>query len=115
MATATTSACADCWKQAANGHPPVHDACLTAIRAERRAARRFWIRINPAGCVTGSVYPSALKTDTTDGAHKEFTPRAADRRRETAEGWRHERVDGDEWNRRAKPCFTGHCRHRATA
>lgn len=111
MAT-VTAACADCWKSAAQGLPPVHDACRTAIRDERRAARRFWIRINPAGCVEGSVYPSALKTDTAEDAHKEFTPRAADRRRETAQGWRHERISHDEWKRRAEPCLTGRCAHR---
>lgn len=104
--TTATAACADCWKFAAQGLWPVHDTCIKAIRDERRAARRFWIRIHPSGCVIGSVYPSALKADTADAAHKEFTPRAADRRRETAEGYRHERITHDEWKRRAEPCLT---------
>lgn len=73
---------------------------------------RFWIRIDPDGCVTGSVYPSALTADTAAAAHKEFTSRVADRRRETAQGWRHERIGRDEWQRRARPCLTGTCTHR---
>ncbi|MEU6925505.1 hypothetical protein [Streptomyces sp. NPDC046631] len=73
--------------------------------------REFWIRINPAGCVTGSVlgnYVGPLVED----AHKEFTPRIADRRKEAATGWRHELIGHDEWTRRAQPCLTGRCQHR---
>jgi len=71
----------------------------------------FWIRIAPTGCVEGSVYASALKADSSEEAHREFTPRVGDRRRETQEGWRHDRVERDEWKRRAKPCLMGECRH----
>lgn len=88
-----------------------HPACLTAIRAERLAARTFWIRINPQGCVEGSAlgeYVGPLAED----AHKEFTPRVRDRRREAAEGYRHELVGHDEWKRRAEPCLLGNCQHR---
>ena len=72
----------------------------------------FWIRRNPTGCVTGSVrveYVGLL----TDDAHKEFTPRIADRRREAAEGWRHELMTRDEWDRHAKPCLLRQCNHAA--
>ncbi|MEU9849304.1 hypothetical protein [Streptomyces sp. NPDC047985] len=74
------------------------------------ANREFWIRINPTGCVTGSVlagYAGQLAED----AHKEFTPRIADRRKEAAAGWRHELIGHDEWTRRARPCLTGQCNH----
>lgn len=74
----------------------------------------FWIRIAPNGCVTGSVYASMVG-DLQEDAHKEFTPKVADRRREASEGWRHERVDRAEWQRRARPCLLGECQHRLTA
>jgi hypothetical protein len=113
-----TTACADCREMAANrpwvfralGHPD----CVAAIRAERLAARKFWIRINPQGCVTGSAlgeYVGALAED----AHKEFTPKVRDRRREAAEGWRHELVGHAEWKQRAEPCLRGQCQHRKAA
>ncbi|MEU3613420.1 hypothetical protein ABZ725_14050 [Streptomyces sp. NPDC006872] len=72
----------------------------------------FWIRIDPQGCVTGSVredYIGALAED----AHREFTPRVADRRREAAEGWRHELVSPAEFDARAKPCLLRQCDHRS--
>jgi hypothetical protein len=72
----------------------------------------FWIRIDPKGCVIGSVYASVLETDDARGAHKEFTETVADREREIAEGYRHERVERPEWQRRAKPCLLGQCQHR---
>jgi hypothetical protein len=70
----------------------------------------FWIRIAPTGCVYGSAleeYVGPLAED----AHKEFTPKVADRRREAAEGWRHELVGRDEWKRRAEPCLRNRCNH----
>lgn len=70
----------------------------------------FWIRIAPTGCVYGSVHEESVGALAED-AHKEFTPRIADRRREAAEGWRHELVGRDEWKRRAEPCFRGRCTH----
>lgn len=70
----------------------------------------FWIRIAPTGCVYGSVHEESVGQLAED-AHKEFTPRIADRRREAAEGWRHELVGRDEWKRRAEPCFMGRCSH----
>jgi hypothetical protein len=70
----------------------------------------FWIRINPSGCVTGSVRESFVGRLTED-AHKEFTPRVADRRREAAEGWRHELIGRSDWTRRAEPCIRGRCGH----
>jgi len=76
--------------------------------------REFWIRINPEGCVTGSVlaaYVGRLAED----AHKEFTPRIADRRKEAATGWRHELIGRDEWTRRALPCLTSKCSHALSA
>lgn len=70
----------------------------------------FWIRINPAGCITGSVLESHVGPLAED-AHKEFTPRIADRRREASTGWRHELIDHAEWMRRAEPCISGRCNH----
>jgi len=110
------SACAECREMAANrawvlralGHPH----CVKAIRAERIAARRFWIRINPQGCVEGSVYADALGEDSTQGAHAEFVPDRPTRLYEAAQGWRHERVDHAEWKRRAEACLLGDCQHR---
>lgn len=110
-----TTVCADChemavsraWVLRALGHPD----CLAAIRGERQAARTFWIRIAPDGCVHGSAlaeYVGPLAED----AHKEFTPRIADRRREAAQGWRHKLVGHAEWKRRAEPCLRGQCSHR---
>ncbi|WP_109000833.1 hypothetical protein [Streptomyces rishiriensis] len=72
----------------------------------------FWIRINPQGCVDGSVHEEYVGPLAED-AHKEFTPRVADRRREAAQGWRHELVGRDEWDRRAKPCLLNQCSHRS--
>ena len=117
MSTAT-KVCADCremltsraWALRALGH----SECVAAIRAEQLAARRFWIRINPRGCVEGSAlgdYVGPLAED----AHKQFTPRVRDRRREAAEGYRHELVGHDEWKRRAEPCLRGQCQHRKQA
>ncbi|MDR3083428.1 MAG: hypothetical protein LBV60_21340 [Streptomyces sp.] len=70
----------------------------------------FWIRIDPRGCVVGSVYASVVG-DLAGGAHKRFTSKAADRRREASEGYRHERVERDEWQRRARPCLLRECSH----
>lgn len=70
----------------------------------------FWIRIDPTGCVDGSIHEEIVGPLAED-AHKEFTPRVADRRREAALGWRHELVTRAEWNRRAKPCLLRQCRH----
>lgn len=72
--------------------------------------REFWIRINPAGCVTGSAREDFVGPLAED-AHKEFTPRVADRRREAREGWQHELIGRTEWERRAKPCILGRCDH----
>ena len=72
----------------------------------------FWIRIDPAGCVFGSVREDFVGSLAED-AHKEFTPKVADRRREAAEGWRLELVGRNEWDRRAKPCLMGECDHLA--
>lgn len=72
--------------------------------------REFWIRINPEGCVTGSVLADYVGQLTED-AHKEFTPRVADRRKEATAGWRHELVKYDEWTRRAQPCLVRQCSH----
>jgi len=72
----------------------------------------FWIRINPQGCVEGSVYASFLNEDSAQGAHAEFVPERATRLYEAAHGWRHERVDRAEWERRAEPCLRGDCQHR---
>ncbi|MEV6165764.1 hypothetical protein AB0L71_28395 [Streptomyces sp. NPDC052052] len=77
--------------------------------------REFWIRIDPTGCVTGSVRESAVGPLAED-AHKEFTPRIANRRKEAAAGWRHELIGRDEWTRRAEPCLLGRCgHHKATS
>lgn len=72
----------------------------------------FWIRIAPTGCVYGSVHEEYVGPLAED-AHKEFTPRIADRRREAAEGWRHELVGHEDWDRRAKPCLLNKCSHRS--
>lgn len=73
----------------------------------------FWIRIAPNGCVFGSVLEDAVGPLAED-AHKEFTPRVADRRREAAQGWRHELVGREEWERRAEPCLRSQCAHHGT-
>ncbi|MFD7861813.1 hypothetical protein [Streptomyces sp. NPDC059783] len=78
------------------------------------ATRTFWIRISPQGCVTGSALGDFIGPLVED-AHKEFTPRVADRRREAAEGWRHELIGRAEWQRRAEPCLRGLCGHRKAA
>lgn len=78
------------------------------------ATREFWIRINPQGCVTGSVLESSVGPLAED-AHKEFTTRVADRRREAGEGWRHELVSHGEWIQRAEPCISGRCQHRGSS
>jgi hypothetical protein len=70
----------------------------------------FWIRIRPGGHVEGSVLADAVGQLQED-AHREFTPRVADRRREAAEGWRHELVNPGEWDRRALLCLRGQCNH----
>lgn len=71
----------------------------------------FWIRINPQGCAVGSVYASSLGEDSTEGAHAEFVPDRPTRLYEAAHGWRHERVDKAEWQRRAADCLYGDCDH----
>lgn len=70
----------------------------------------FWIRIDPAGCVVGSVREDHVGPLAED-AHKEFTPRVRDRRREAAEGYSHELVSHAEWKRRAEPCLRRRCEH----
>jgi hypothetical protein len=75
----------------------------------------FWIRINPQGCVEGSVYASYLAESSTEGAHAEFVPDRPTRLYEAAHGWRHENVDRAEWKRRAEPCLLGDCQHRQAA
>jgi hypothetical protein len=88
-----------------------HDTCRAAIRAERLAARRFGIRIDPSGCVIGSTY--AGQHDTADKIHRQFTPGAADRHREREQGWRHEVITHAEWKARAEACVSGECEHHA--
>jgi hypothetical protein len=88
-----------------------HPECVKAIRAEQQAARRFWIRINPQGCVEGSALGEYVGSNIED-AHKQFTPRVRDRKRETAEGYRHVLVAYAEWKQRAEPCLLGKCEHR---
>jgi hypothetical protein len=118
MTKQTKAPCEECREMAANrawvlralGHPE----CVAAIRAEQLAARTFWIRINPQGCVEGSAlgeYVGPLVED----AHKQFTPRVRDRRREASEGYRHELIGHDEWKRRAEACLLGKCQHRTKA
>lgn len=72
--------------------------------------RMFWIRIDPNGCVYGSVLEEAVGR-LVDDAHKQFTPKVADRRREAREGWTHELVDSPTWDARAKPCLMRECDH----
>ncbi|MCX5137642.1 hypothetical protein OOK06_36855 [Streptomyces sp. NBC_00340] len=69
-----------------------------------------WIRIAPDGCVHGSVLEDYVGPLTED-AHKQFTPKVADRRAEAAEGWRHELVSNSEWKQRAERCLRGKCGH----
>jgi hypothetical protein len=74
----------------------------------------FWLRIDPAGCVDGSVREDAVGQLAED-AHKVFTPRVVDRRREAAAGWRVELVDRARFDA-IRPCLYGRCEHgRATA
>lgn len=112
----TSTVCPDCremqtnraWVLRALGHPN----CLAAIEAEKRAARKFWVRYNPQGCAEGSAlagYVGPLAED----AHKQFTPRVRDRRREAAEGYTHVLLTADEWDTKARPCLLGQCEHRA--
>ena len=109
-----TAVCGDCREIQTNRSCLLnalgHDDCVKAIRAEQLAARKFWIRIAPDGCVHGSALGEYVGTLAED-AHKEFTPRVKDRRREAAEGWRHELVGHDEWKRRAEPCLLRKCGH----
>lgn len=72
-----------------------------------------WIRIAPNGCIRGSVHEDFVGQLAED-AHKEFTPLIKDRRREATEGWRHELISLDEWDRRARACLTGRCQHNTT-
>jgi hypothetical protein len=46
-----------------------------------------------------------------DDAHREFTPKVADRRREAAAGWRHELVDRARWDAEVVQCLRGRCTH----
>lgn len=70
----------------------------------------FWIRIAPHGHVRGCA-DAELVGLLVEDAHKEFTPLVADRRREAAEGWRHELLTPAEWDERAKPCLLHTCDH----
>jgi hypothetical protein len=114
-----TVPCGKCREMAANRSWVLralgHTDCVQAMRDERLAAMRFWIRINPQGCVTGSVYATALGEDSAEGAHAEFVPDRPTRLYEAAHGWRHERVDRAEWKRRAEACLVGECTHQAVA
>lgn len=118
MTSQTSNACAECREMAANRawllRTLGHKDCVAAIRAEQLAARTFWIRIHPSGCVTGSALGEHVGPLAED-AHKEFTPRVVDRRREATEGYRHELVGHDEWKRRAELCLRGQCQHRKQA
>jgi hypothetical protein len=89
-----------------------HTECVAAIKAERRAARRFWVRFNPGGCAEGSVLAECVGP-LAEEAHKRFTPKVRDRRREAAEGYRYELLGPAEWDAKAKPCLMGQCEHRA--
>lgn len=71
---------------------------------------KFWIRISPRGCVTGSVLGESYASDLE--AHEYFTPSREERMEEIRRGWRHELVDASEWDMRAKPCLRGVCAHR---
>lgn len=74
----------------------------------------FWLRIDPSGCVDGSVREDTVGQLAED-AHRVFTPHVADRRREAAAGWRHELVDGAGFDA-IEPCLYGRCEHgKATA
>lgn len=114
--TTTATVCAGCREmyrtRARELHVLGHPECKAALRAEREAALTFWIRINPDGCVQGSVYTSAVDEDSVQGAHAEFVPDRPTRLYEAAHGWRHERVNRAEWKRRAEPCLLGDCEHR---
>jgi hypothetical protein len=70
----------------------------------------FWARIDPSGCVAGTARTESVGF-LPDDAHKEFTPRIADRRREAAEGWRHELMSRAQWEQRALPCLRSKCGH----
>ncbi|MFD7622080.1 hypothetical protein, partial [Streptomyces sp. NPDC059802] len=70
------------------------------------STRTFWIRINPQGHIEGSVHGEYVGPLAED-AHKQFTPRVRDRRREAAEGYQHELVTRDEWSQRAELCLLG--------
>lgn len=68
-----------------------------------------WVRFDPAGCATGSLYGD-LATTIAD-AHKEFTPLKRDRDRETRAGYRHELLTQERWDT-VRPCLSGRCGHR---
>ncbi|MFK4869035.1 hypothetical protein ACI3K4_27855 [Streptomyces sp. CSMPJR101] len=113
------TACGACREMAANRAWVLralgHKDCIEAIRAERLAARRFWIRINPQGCVVGSALAEYVGEDSVEGAHAEFVPDRPTRLYEAAHGWRHERVSHAEWKQRAEGCLMGDCHHREAA
>lgn len=106
--------CADCREMQANrpwvlrvlGHP----VCLAAIKAERRAVRKFWVRYDPKGHAEGSLL-AGMVGPLAEDAHKHFTPRVRDRRREAAEGYTHLLLTSDEWDTKARPCLLGDCGH----
>lgn len=73
----------------------------------------FWLRLAPTGCAHGSVRVDSVGL-LPDDAHREFTPKVADRRREAAEGWRHVLAGHAEFDA-AVPCLRGRCSHPAIA
>jgi hypothetical protein len=75
--------------------------------------KAFWIRVNPQGCVVGSCIGECAATP--EQAHKEFTTRAAERAKETRQGYTHRLVTKAEWDATARPCITGRCEHRQAA
>jgi hypothetical protein len=71
----------------------------------------YWVRFNPHGCAVSSCtvdFAGPLESD----AHRMFTPKVADRRREAAEGWWMGKVDQDGLDELV-PCLRGRCKHRA--
>jgi hypothetical protein len=70
----------------------------------------FWVRYTPDGCATGSLHGDMASSE--EQAHTEFTPRRRDRERETRQGYRHELVTKDTWDREVRPCISGKCTHR---
>lgn len=73
----------------------------------------FWVRIEPAGHVTGSLQAviGSEEITTPEQAHRRIVPRKRDRDRDIRKGYTHRLMTPEQWDRDAKPCLRGECDH----